>query len=114
MALEYAERLSAPGCILKPGDTTSQRFTPQGYFLLMVSGAMTGNIRVYGIPVAILEDSDIPDKSSYWTELESGLEITNSSKTAGFFCPRGVVCELRASVGDSARYVLWDYMERGS
>ena len=114
MAIEYAGGASTPGCILKPGDTTSQRFTPQGFFTLLVSGTMTGNMKVFCLPVEVLNDDDISDKTSYWTELESGLEITNSGKTAGFFCPRDAVCEVRATIGDPARYVFWSYMERGS
>lgn len=114
MALEYAENLTTPGCILKPGETLSQRFAPQGYFLLMVSGTMTGAITVWGIPTALLKDASLSDKSAYWTELDPNLRLVSSAKTAGFFCPRGVTCEVRASVGDGARYVLWDYMERGA
>lgn len=112
--MNYSESPDRPGCILRPSDTTSQRFRPDGYFLLLVSGTVTGGITVWGIPTAILNDDTITDKSSYWTQLENGFELTNDIKTAGFQCPPGITCELRAENGDAGRYAIWGYGHRST
>ena len=109
MSIEYATSADTPGCVLKPNEDTSENFTPSRRFVVFASGEITGTITVYGIPSVILEDDDISDKTTYWTELEPGFEITSTDKTGAFDCMPGLVVQVRAENMDAARYLFWGY-----
>ena len=93
MSIDYASSVETPGCVLMPNEDTSRNFEPSRRFVVLVSGTMTGNITLHGIPSAILEDDDITDKTTYWTELEPGFEITSTDKTGAFDCMPGLVVQ---------------------
>ena len=109
MAIEYASSIEIPGCVLKPDEDTSRNFMPNRQFLVFVSGTMTGSITLYGIPSVILEDDDISDKSTYWTELEPTYDITDTDKAFSFNSMPGIVVQARAENSDAARYLFWGY-----
>lgn len=109
MSIEYATSADTPGCVLKPNEDTSENFTPSRRFVVLVSGTMTGNITLHGIPSAILEDDDITDKTTYWTELGPGFAITDADKLSGYDCMPGTVIQARAENMDAARYLFWGY-----
>lgn len=109
MSVPYAAEEHLPGIILKPTDTVSKRFTPKGSFVLFASGTVTGTLKVFGIPTVILEDDDITDKSSYWTDLEASDPLANSDKVASYRCTDGLTVEVRPSAASTC-YLLWGYM----
>ena len=109
MSIDYATSAETPGCVLMPDEDESRNFTPERRFIVFASGAIVGAITLYAIPSVILEDDDITDKSTYWTELEPGFEITDSDKTAAFDVMPGLVVQARAASADPARYLFWGY-----
>ena len=109
MGIEYASSIEIPGCVLMPNEDTSRNFKPSRRFIVFASGTITGSITLYGIPSVILEDEDISDKSTYWSELEPSFEITDSDKAGAFDTMRGIVVQARAENADAARYLFWGY-----
>jgi len=108
MAVPYISSPETPGIILKPTDTEAQHFKPEGEFILFASGPVAGTLGVFGIPTAILEDPDISDKSSFWTELEADDTLDNSDKIASYKCTNGLTVEVRPSAASTC-YLHWGY-----
>ena len=107
--IEYASSPSTPGCVLKPGDTESRQFTPSGHFIVFLSGTLTNEIVVCGIPQQILEDDDIADFDPYWEILEPGLILSKNNMNAGFVAYKGITVDLRGMTADDACYAFWGY-----
>jgi len=106
--IDYISSPETPGIILKPTDTESEQFKPEGSFLLFVSGPVAGMLDVYGIPTAVLEDDDITDKTNFWTPLEAGDSLDNTDKVASYKCTNGLTIEVRPSQASTC-YVYWGY-----
>lgn len=109
MTIPSASSPKTPGCVLKPGETVSDNFEPSRRFIVFASGAITGAITLWGIPREVLEDDDITDKSTYWSELEPGFQITSTDKAGAFDALSGFVVQARAANADAARYLFWSH-----